>query len=1019
MMSIIQSIASPTSMLYWLNLALVVTLICAASLVLAKVLQKRSEVFRHAFVVASLLVLLVTPIAIWVGSHSQLGLLTIKSPQPPEIPSQISPEKPAEILLPWEEFVPSPTLTDQDAVGTAIAGPSASEAASPPGPVGVDIPWAQLGFSLLLATWCLGTLCFVFQTIRGGLLIRRHLRLSTLITEGCMLAASKSAARKAGLAKLPPIFKSQLVPVPVSTGVCYSAVILPEDFLESAKQDELESVLIHELGHIVRRDHWVGLVQRLTVAIFWWNPLVYRISRLCSSLAEEICDDYATESLQSGEDFARTLLAMAERVVKHLDIPLAIEILPARRHDLERRITRLMQKERKMKTRLSLNHIALASVFGLVMIGATVLSTVWADSRVDIAADNSRTEAVAVNARDVTAKGPTDKADSPDNSSTEQVNLADSASLSGNIAARSQATLRLLQEGNFDQYSGWSLSPDGLKMAYTFRRPLPKVIIVSDLSTGVERTYEETTGGNFSLVWSPDGKKIAFLDTKDDGWHVSILTLESGDVEKTDIRVLPCDWSRDGRFLLVISNAGGLQLVDLETGETQAATATGTYDIPRGGGGGTLSAYTGSPRLSPDGTCVAFSHSVGAEESDIFVQSIGSDERIRVTSHKRRDWNPLWSPDGKNILFQSNRKLGRSDLLSVAIQNGKPMGEPRIIAPNLGDGIALYSCSNSGCLLFVENDTRAAVCSSQVDPVSGRISRDYDQLTNSKPQSRSPNWSRNGQYIAYTETSHSEVILCVMNSDGRDKRKLCRVRGFVGSQAWYSDNEHVLYGGWQADPKNPEKWLSGIYSVSIRSRERKLIYHDPNFRGGMGLSPDGKHLALTSTSGTRQKPQLYIVDYDGQNRRQLVKSDGAISSPVFTRDGKEIIYKSSVTREGKTSRQSIMAVPFEGGESREIYSSENLQGNLDMGHSTWLADGRLVFDIKWGVVSASLSGPESRTHCAISLDGKSEFVKLSTKIGNGFRVSPDGTRAVFCVPSRTFKTWLMSDFLPNVELAMK
>ena len=114
-----------------------------------------------------------------------------------------------------------------------------------------------------------------------------------------------------------------------------------------------------------------------------------------------------------------------------------------------------------------------------------------------------------------------------------------------------------------------------------------------------------------------------------------------------------------------------------------------------------------------------------------------------------------------------------------------------------------------------------------------------------------------------------------------------------------------------------------------------------------------------------------------------------------------------------------MAVPFEGGESREIYSSENLQGNLDMGHSTWLADGRLVFDIKWGVVSASLSGPESRTHCAISLDGKSEFVKLSTKIGNGFRVSPDGTRAVFCVPSRTFKTWLMSDFLPNVELAMK
>ena len=102
---------------------------------------------------------------------------------------------------------------------------------------------------------------------------------------------------------------------------------------------------------------------------------------------------------------------------------------------------------------------------------------------------------------------------------------------------------------------------------------------------------------------------------------------------------------------------------------------------------------------------------------------------------------------------------------------------------------------------------------------------------------------------------------------------------------------------------------------------------------------------------------------------------------------------------------------FEGGESREIYAAKNPEERFYMKSSTWLPDGRLVFDIR--PVSGGL------LHCAIDLDGKSEPEKLSPgKIGNGFNISPDGTRAVFHRAKRTSKTWLMSDFLPNDESAM-
>ena len=572
--------------------------------------------------------------------------------------------------------------------------------------------------------------------------------------------------------------------------------------------------------------------------------------------------------------------------------------------------------------------------------------------------------------------------------------------------ALAQTTLRLLQDKWDRRARGPRLSPDGLKTVYSTRDSL---IIVSDLSTGVERKYEQTARN--TPVWSPDGKRIAFLDKKSaTKWQdrtISILTLDSEDVEKTGIQGIPCDWSGDGRFLLVgvvytkddeesIFPPYGVQLVDLKTRETQ----TVIHRIKSPGGN--------VPRFSPDGRYVAFYDSVDKENNDVFVQPIGSDERIRVTSHKGNDLYPFWSADGKHILFMSNRVLGRQDLMTVAFHNGKPLGDPKVIVSDMGDHVKLLSYSKSGRLLFRKSRLRSEVFSTNIDPVSGNVLGEPNQLTDSARLDGGPIWSRNGQHIAYYQETPDKLLLCVMNSDGRDKRTLVSVTAFAGTKAWHPDNEHVLYPGYEADPENPEKLLRGVYSVSIRSRERKLVYHDPNYWGHMDLSPDGKHLALSSYSGSSQKTQLYIVDYDGQNRRQLVKSDDEILNPIFTPDGKEIIYTLSVSGEGKKYRQSIMAVSIKGGEPREIYASEDPKVKYDTFCSSWLRDGRYVFDMR---------GQNRRGQYAVSLDGKSDPVRISDRMGASYCVSPDGTKAVFNVSDFNVKLWLMSDFLPDNELA--
>ncbi len=106
-----------------------------------------------------------------------------------------------------------------------------------------------------------------------------------------------------------------------------------------------------------------------------------------------------------------------------------------------------------------------------------------------------------------------------------------------------------------------------------------------------------------------------------------------------------------------------------------------------------------------------------------------------------------------------------------------------------------------------------------------------------------------------------------------------------------------------------------------------------------------------------------------------------------------------------------MAVSIEGGEPRKIYASEDPNLDYDTLPSSWLPDGRYVFDIK-------RRNHGDNPQYAINMDGKSDPVRISNIPGWGYSISPDGTKAIFGGRPRIFpKLWLLSDILPNDEVA--
>jgi beta-lactamase regulating signal transducer with metallopeptidase domain len=95
---------------------------------------------------------------------------------------------------------------------------------------------------------------------------------------------------------------------PLSWGLRRPVILLDRDTLRSPR--EADAILAHEVAHVARRD-WPSLIlSRLAVALFWFNPLVWRLDREVAQQAEEAADSDAAARVEPAR-YAQTLLDWA------------------------------------------------------------------------------------------------------------------------------------------------------------------------------------------------------------------------------------------------------------------------------------------------------------------------------------------------------------------------------------------------------------------------------------------------------------------------------------------------------------------------------------------------------------------------------------------------------------------------------------------------------------------------------------------------------------------------------------
>ncbi len=173
--------------------------------------------------------------------------------------------------------------------------------------------------------------------------------------------------------------------VPLAAGLWQPAVLLPKGLSESASDVQVQQVLRHELGHLIRWDDWGCLIQQILQSFLFFHPAAWWLSHRLTLEREIACDDHVLAALPSPQAYALFLTDFAGRVRSR-----EIAAAPAawnRKTQLKERITMILDSKRNASPRL-------ARLSAGLFITATALLSGWvvqAAPRVALAAARAET----------------------------------------------------------------------------------------------------------------------------------------------------------------------------------------------------------------------------------------------------------------------------------------------------------------------------------------------------------------------------------------------------------------------------------------------------------------------------------------------------------------------------------------------------------------------------------------------------------------------------------------------------
>jgi len=546
-----------------------------------------------------------------------------------------------------------------------------------------------------------------------------------------------------------------------------------------------------------------------------------------------------------------------------------------------------------------------------------------------------------------------------------------------------------------------------------------------DMSTGqVKRlmakagTFKDSGAFGEGPRLSPDLRQVVYfweVGNKEDDEQLRVMQNEPGGKSRVlisrpggDPSYEPAAWFPDGKSVLVVQapkdRTRQIARVSVSDGTVKVLKSLEwRYDFA-----------SGRMRISPDGRYIVYSAravnpskfppaATDPTDQHIYVLAADGSSETEIVKTAGINQDPIWAPDGKHILFISDRS-GKFDLWAVAVQNGKPSGAASLVASEIGNvyamgvhGSSYYYTSRRAGTEYVN----IAEFSPSGDGQS-RIVHPTESFVGIRPA-----WSPDGKSISFKRhhpaggaNDYDLVVHSLETGDERTYLTNLGTSGNGGGGLWAHDGKTIITG------IGPSDTSRSPYAIDLKTGTFKAL---PTLNAPCALSPDDKtHYCVRNDEKDWAKLPAHIQAVDlssGQQKEIFTMPEPGYAWFLLTPDGRTLV----VNREDlKTRTVHFYRLNVDGTGYREIYSiaRKDFQFNFALTNdSRWILLAKR-HDDNWQLIRVPIDGgvPEST---GVELD--------STLYPRSLDLSPDGSRIAFTTSKRVEELWTLDNVLSAIK----
>lgn len=373
-----------------------------------------------------------------------------------------------------------------------------------------------------------------------------------------------------------------------------------------------------------------------------------------------------------------------------------------------------------------------------------------------------------------------------------------------------------------------------LVLSFAFSASATKIESKPDQDTGLIKNKKQMTfvgpraGEGY---FSQDGKKMVFQSERHDGnpfYQIFLMDLSTGktDLVSTGKGKTTCAWiSPDLNKVLFSSTHLDPQLAEKIAEENKS-------------------------RQTPQKNKYSWSYD---ENFDLFLKDLRTNKLKRLTTEKGYDAEGAISPDGKKIVFASNR---------AAYSEPMSPEDAKIFSQDASYMMDLYTIDIDG--------------------------KNLKRLTNVKGYDGGPFFSSDGSKITFRRFAPNgqSAEIMVMNADGTGERQLTQLKAMSWAPFFHPSGDYIVFTTNILGFSNFE-----LYIVDIEGKHEPIrVSYLDGFDGLPVFSPDGKTLSWTRR-GNNGESQIYLADWDDAKARQLLALGREKADRILASTGPEITAK--------------------------------------------------------------------------------------------------------------------------------